>query len=314
MTLSEARTLFLLDRESFCSQKTVFNYNNTLKYFFDYLCVLYCGTVDNILIESISLQDLQKYSVFLSTKRKTNVNASVSGGLSSRTRKNYLKDIRCFFNFLVDNEYIYSNPSEKLKLPRSRQQPIEPLTKDEVYIIQDCFSTSTFYGVRDMAIIRIMLDAGLRSGEVQRLHLNDIHLDSNYLSVYHSKGDRGRNVPLTDRLVHDLRKYIDIRKSYSFDSEYLFVNRLGGQITQNTIKGIFDRLKVKSGVKRLYPHLLRHTFATSFILAGGNLEFLRIYLGHCDIGITQRYLHIANNLRFMDNIYKLDSNIITKTY
>ena len=78
-------------------------------------------------------------------------------------------------------------------------------------------------------------------------------------------------------------------------------------ITDNVIKQMFQKLKKRADIPRLHPHLCRHTFATSYILQGGDLESLRIYMGHEDIATTQKYLHLANSCMYLNNdIYKID--------
>lgn len=86
-------------------------------------------------------------------------------------------------------------------------------------------------------------------------------------------------------------------------------------LTGRTIIQLFARLKKQSGVERVHAHLCRHTFATSYIMGGGNLELLRMLLGHYDYSITQNYLHIANQFLLMDaDIYRLDKVFFKSLY
>ena len=73
------------------------------------------------------------------------------------------------------------------------------------------------------------------------------------------------------------------------------------------MKQLFSRLRIKTGIDRLHPHLLRHTFAVSYLIGGGNLEFLRDMLGHSDYSTTRDYVKMANQYRMMDaDVYQLD--------
>lgn len=84
----------------------------------------------------------------------------------------------------------------------------------------------------------------------------------------------------------------------------MFLDRLNHtQITEDTIKKMFQKLKASSGVNRVHAHLCRHTFATSYLQYGGNMEKLRLYMGHSDYEILKNYLHIS--LVYPD-VYKLD--------
>lgn len=74
------------------------------------------------------------------------------------------------------------------------------------------------------------------------------------------------------------------------------------------LNSFFSRIKRKSGIERVHPHLLRHTFATSFIVGGGDLEYLRMMLGHTDYATTKMYVHIAQQSKMLhSDIYRLDS-------
>ena len=78
-------------------------------------------------------------------------------------------------------------------------------------------------------------------------------------------------------------------------------------ITLNVIKQLFARIKKSSEIDRVHPHLLRHTFATSYIVGGGNIEYLRLMLGHSDYATTKMYLHLAQESKMLhSDIYKLD--------
>ena len=105
--------------------------------------------------------------------------------------------------------------------------------------------------------------------------------------------------------------YLAFRLEKPCYSDSLFLTIEREPITANTIKMLFQRLKSSSGISRLYPHLLRHTFATNYIIQGGNLEVLRVLLGHSSISITQIYIHLAAQMQLVNN--KFDSHLDTLT-
>ena len=99
------------------------------------------------------------------------------------------------------------------------------------------------------------------------------------------------------------------------NSEYLLCSKSGYQLTDNLIKQLYQKVKKRSGIKRLHAHLLRHTFATSYIVGGGNLEKLRIMLGHADYNVTKTYLHLAAQFEIVRYpIYQLDVVFFEKGY
>ena len=87
-------------------------------------------------------------------------------------------------------------------------------------------------------------------------------------------------------------------------SDPFFVDRFGNVLDVNAIDNVMQKLKERTGIDRLRCHLLRHTFATLYIVDGGNLEMLRVILGHSSIAITQIYLHIASNYKLIRESHK----------
>lgn len=86
-------------------------------------------------------------------------------------------------------------------------------------------------------------------------------------------------------------------------------------ITADAVKHLFTKLKKESGIKRLHAHLLRHTFATSYLIGGGNLEFLRVFMGHSDYNVTKIYSQLAAESKMLGvDVYHLDPIFFKKGY
>jgi integrase/recombinase XerC/integrase/recombinase XerD len=185
---------------------------------------------------------------------------------------------------------------------------VVPLSNSEVDLIDDLYNWKTETGIRNLCIIHLMLDAGLRSSEVVGLMYSNINFDSNYLMIK-GKGEKFRTVLLCPKLRRLLSHYIIKFRSCCSGDDFPVFAKIGSldPINENVIKQLFARIKKASGISRLHPHLLRHTFATSYIVGGGNLEFLRLMLGHSDYETTKIYLHLANESKMLHiDIYKLD--------
>ncbi|MBQ7776414.1 MAG: tyrosine-type recombinase/integrase [Lachnospiraceae bacterium] len=309
MNLSEAFDIFIDSREAYCADPTISNYKNTIRYFVDFLSNHKNRSMDEIDVDEITLDDLNKYSIFLKNKVKNEGHpfypVNTEKLISSRTRKTYLKDMKTFVKFLFDEEHMKENITKRFRMPRSVGKVIEPLTVDEVKLIDENYSSNKQFGIRNLAIIHLLLDEGLRSGEVRRLKLDDINFSENYIVIRQTKGMKNRVLPLTAVCKKYLLEYIQFKRP-EVTHKYVFCNLDHSPLTKEALKTLFDRLKKSTGISRIYPHLLRHTFGTSFILGGGSLEILRHYMGHSDIATTENYLHIANNYRFCENIYRLD--------
>lgn len=119
-----------------------------------------------------------------------------------------------------------------------------------------------------------MLDAGFRLGDVVSLTFKGINFKLNYLTIK-GKGDKFRTVFLCPKLKRMLYHYLIKYRAYTPEDDFPVFAQVGTTepITETSVKMVFARLKKRSGIDRLHPHLLRHTFATSFIIGGGNLEF-----------------------------------------
>ena len=185
-----------------------------------------------------------------------------------------------------------------------------PLTDIEVKQLLNSFEPLTFLGERDKLMCMLMLDCGLRRGEVVKLKLSDID-KSKRTMIINGKGSKQRIVPFGKTVKNQLMRYLALRTEKPCYSDSLFLTIEREPITSNAIKMLFQRLKISSGISRLYPHLLRHTFATNYIIQGGNLEVLRVLLGHSSISITQIYIHLAAQMQLVNN--KFDSHLDTLT-
>lgn len=280
---------FLLEKTLSAAPRTLQYYKENLIKFNNYVNVALHGKP----YAAITKQDYSRYLLHL---KKT--------GIKNTSLATYHRAVRTFCNWLLDNSYI-DTAFTKVKLPRPDPGMILPLSVPEVQLIDNYIKT-TMYPIRNYLIFHLMLDCGLRRQEVINLTWQDLHLLENYIVVRNSKYNKNRLVPLPDFLV---KYFIVLPKG---GTTVLTRNGLDA-ITESAVKNLFRRLR-KRTVQRLHPHLLRHTFATSYICGGGNMEFLRLYLGHADYAITKNYLHISYQMQVTGyQIYQLDS-IFFKTF
>lgn len=318
INMQQAYDLFIFDRETYCGKKTIDNYKSNLSYFFDYLVDIKKCPLDAIMLDDLTILDLKGYVVMLRKRNKLSTHPlkpTESKPITNTSIRTYSIALRTFFNFLFDNEYMAKDLMAKFKLVKRESKLVLPLFDSDVKNIDTLCNLKTCTGLRNYCMIHLMLDEGLRSGDVCTLHLSDIDFAQNHIMVLDGKGNKDRIVPLASGLKKYLHQYITIYRPYA-EHDYLFcaVNGSNGPVTSDTVKSLFARLRSKTGIQRLKPHLLRHTFATSFILGGGDLESLRIYLGHTSYDTTQNYLHLANTYsRMGSDVYRLDK-IFFKTY
>lgn len=297
MNLSSAFELFKVDREVYCTPKTMIFYNENVPKFISFLSDRLQLQPDQIDTDTIS-RDLViafQLSLRLSGIKNTSVNT-------------YFRATKTFLNYCIEESYCDPNVLRKIKFLKSDQEDIIPLSDWEVDQIDGLFNPKTESGMRNLCIVHLMLDAGFRRSDVVNLRYKNINFANNYIMVK-GKGNKYRSIPLCPRLKKLLSHYLIKFRAYGGSDDYpVFVN-IGSQdpITIDAVKQLFVRIKERSGIDRLHPHLLRHTFGTSYMYGGGNLEFLRLMLGHSDYETTKLYLHLAQFASMLQlSIYKLD--------
>lgn len=313
MELNKAFMLFLSEKEASCSRQTFLYYEGNLQRFILFVEDSLNSSADVLPVDVLNKSLLVSYVAHLRKKVSFSGNPAVhcDRKLKATSICTYMRAVKVFVRWCCNEGYLSSDVSERLKLPRVDPDQIVPLYAYEVAQIDARFNSKCETGLRNLCIVHLMLDAGLRSSEVVKLRICDVSFDRNMLYI-HGKGSKYRVVPLCQRLKKLLYRYSLLYRDFSPDitrnEKPLLVSVSQEQpITTNTIKQLFRRLKKSAEIPRLHPHLLRHTFATSYIMGGGNLEFLRIMLGHSDYTITKNYIHLANQFQIMGAaIYQLD--------
>lgn len=217
------------------------------------------------------------------------------GKASSHTVNNRVRALRAFFNWLYRQGYTETHRLEHVKPPKVRQKEIEVLTDQEIERIFASVDPNTAMGARNAALYSLMLDTGLRLSEVVNLKYQDVHLGSRYVKVL-GKGDKERIVAFG---AHCQRALANYANHYRFEDEeegpetfFLCIDGYG--MTPDALRSLIERLSKAAGIPRLHPHLMRHTYATRFLLNGGNVFLLQQNLGHTTLTMVQKYLHIAN--------------------
>lgn len=305
MLVSNAFELFLVDREAYCSKKTLVYYHDNVPRFFDYLSS--CTGLDAGFLDC-SMVERSHVTGFLSYLR--------SLGVKNTSVNTYFRSVRVFLNYCIEEGYCNPDILRKIKFLKSDAEPVVPLTQSEADEIDGLFNPNSETGLRNLCIIHLMLDAGFRCSDVVNLRCSNISFTGNYLMVK-GKGDKYRTVLLCPRLKRMLTHYLIKFRSYEPGKDFPVFTQVGTTLplTSNCIRMLFGRMKNKTGIRRLHPHLLRHTFATSYIMGGGNLEFLRLMLGHSDYNTTRIYLHLAQESKMRhSDIYRLDPVFFQSVY
>ena len=248
------------------------------------------GTLDEFSVELIReyiayLQSAPKYEG-LHYQRADDVH------MSAANVQNHVRVIRSFSSWLYRESYTDENMLSRIKVPKAPRKLVKTLTDDEIRRLFNCLDINTTMGCRDAAMLLLFLDTGLRCSELIKINPEDVHLDEQWVKVM-GKGQKERIVPFGGRASKLLHRYISFFRLKPFLDDQLFLSITGTNLSVNAIKLVFIRLAGKSKVSRLHIHLLRHTFATRYLMNGGDVFSLQRILGHTTLEMTRRYVDMV---------------------
>ena len=235
LNLSKAFEKFINNRLTYCEDTTVSNYSNTLRYFVDFMEMHKELPAEQILVDSITSDDISSYVCYLRKKKKNDnhrLTATSDSCITKRTVKTYSIDMRTFINWMLQEEYISpeKSPIKNFKLIKSETKSILPITSDELKIIDDGYSMNTETGLRNLCIIHLFIDEGLRLSEVCKLQKQDVNFINNCI-IINGKGNKQRIVPMGRLVRKYLERYINIYRpdvSHDFVSDLISLKFLIG--------------------------------------------------------------------------------------
>ena len=195
----------------------------------------------------------------------------------------YFRALRAFFRFLYEKRIIERNPMAGLKVKKPRLV-LPPLPSPE-----QLAQVQKIRYQRDRAIYLLLLETGIRPGELINLREDQIDWERSILIVNGKTGPRP--VPFRQTVHRELLKYYRVRRN-PFHSPYFFLSRTGEQLTLSALRQILQRIKKTLKINgRFYPYLMRHIFATYSLRYGANVDDLRRVLGHSSYEILKTYLN-----------------------
>ncbi|HHU33276.1 MAG: site-specific tyrosine recombinase XerD [Zhaonellaceae bacterium] len=243
--------------------------------------------------QDVTESNIVSYLVFL---QKT--------GKATSTIARHIATLKSFFNYLLRENIISTDPTSNLETPKLSRKLPKILTVAEVEQLLQQPDTSTPAGLRDKCMLEVLYATGLRVTELISLRINQVNYETGYVRCF-GKGSKERIVPL-GRIA---KKYLDLYlrngrgKLAKIPSEdAIFINHFGKKLTRQGFWKILKKYVRKAGIKKeITPHTLRHSFATHLLENGADLRVVQEMLGHADIGTTQIYTHLTN--KHIRNIY-----------
>ncbi len=215
-------------------------------------------------------------------------------GQSSQTVYRTFGALRCTFQFWHREGLLSRNPMVLVERPRKEKHLIRPLTADQASKLIEQPDASTLIGLRDRALMMLMIDSGLRISEALSLETSRIEWMSCTLTVM-GKGRKERSVPFSAKTCQALLEYSRVRAQRFPGGTHFFVGRTGKALERGRIRKSINRYGRQAGIQgvRVSPHTLRHTFAVFYVRNGGDTFSLQEILGHSTLEMTRHYVHLA---------------------
>ena len=216
-------------------------------------------------------------------------------GLSARTIQRKTSAIRAFFDFLEEIEEIKVNPAKNIRSPKTKSNLPRTIDPDQITKILKG-SSNTVFEVRDKAMLELFYSCGLRLSELVGLNLTDVSLAESSLKVL-GKGNKERILPIGRKAKEALLKWLkrrgQVKKNQNTSVKALFLSNRGTRISRRNVQKRLAVWGMKLGVaEKIYPHKIRHSFATHLLESSQDLRAVQELLGHENIGTTQIYTHL----------------------
>ncbi len=273
-----------LEVERNASPYTVRNYTTDLLGFFQFLRDKEINS-----LKEVDRHTLRDYLSHL--MEKGFVKASIARKLSA---------IRSFYRYLLREEIISTSPVATTSSPKLDKRLPSFLTIEEINRLLEAPDLSTPQGLRDRALMELLYASGLRVSELVSISLEQVNLDTNEIRVW-GKGAKERVVLIGKPAARALTDYLRQGRPKLFGARIrmtnaLFINRYGKRLIERRVQRILEKYTNIAGIgKRVYPHMLRHTFATHLLDGGADLRVVQELLGHASLSSTQIYTHVSKS-------------------
>ena len=216
-------------------------------------------------------------------------------GLEASSLRIVAVAMKVFFRYLLARGFIESDPAEPLLSPRPIAHLPDTLNARDVQQLIESVDGSETLDLRDRVILELLYAAGLRVSELVTARLEELDIQKGVLRVT-GKGNKTRLVPVGSAAREAIEQYLALGRPKLVSKKtgsHIILSRLGKPLTTERIRQILKVRTMATGMeKNVYPHLLRHSFATHLLENGADLRVIQELLGHADISTTQIYTHV----------------------
>ena len=270
-----------LNKQKSISTNTEDSYRRDLTKMFEYMKVN-----NKTQLAKVKQRDLEKYIKHLNKLGRKP--ATISRNIASA---------KAFFNYLLNEGLVKTNPASNLKAPKIEKNIPEILSVKEIDALLKQPSGNTAKGLRDKSMLELLYATGMRVSELIALKLEDVNIKLEYIVCHNRK--QNRIIPFGTAAKNALTNYLDKGREELLgenkDSEVLFPNCSGKQMSRQGFWKLIKSYGKQAGIgSDITPHTLRHSFAAHLVENGADLKSVQQMLGHSDISTTQIYMNSAN--------------------
>lgn len=239
---------------------------------------------EDLKVESVTLDNLQQFIAQL-----------YDLGINARSVARIISGIKSFYNFLVLDGYMQTDPTELLETPKIGLKLPTVLSLDEIENLMSVIDLSVKEGQRNRAILETLYSCGLRISELTKLRFSDLFFDEGFIKV-EGKGSKQRLVPISHTAINEINKYLYYRREMKIkkgSEDVLFLSNRGTPISRVMVFHFIKEYANSAGIKKtISPHTFRHSFATHLLEGGANIRAIQLMLGHEKITTTEIYTHM----------------------
>ena len=214
-------------------------------------------------------------------------------GLKSTSIARELSSIRSFFQYLIREKQVSTNPAKEVSAPKSGQPLPKTCDAEKIGRLLRSGKSDDVLFLRDIAMFELMYSSGLRLAELVSLNLGDIDFSQQQLIVT-GKGNKTRYLPVGSKACEAVKRWLKDRGNLLRGGDNaLFISKLGKRISTRNVQSRLNQLIKRQDIdQHLSPHTLRHSFATHMLESSGDLRAVQELLGHANISTTQVYTHL----------------------
>ena len=247
-------------------------------------------------IDQIDKNHIREFVRYLQQEAKTPHRCKP---LSQATVQGYVRTLKAFFSWATREEYLVANPMTKIPVPKATTRVTNTFSQEHIARLIAVYQGYNGSGCRNLTILLLLLDSGIRVSELVGIDLVDIGLAEGTIKIRRAKGNKERLVPIGSLVQRALWKYINHYRPRPLTDKVtgLFLSEEGLPLTRNGIQQMLRRSGKRAGITgvRCSPHTFRHTFAKNYLLNGGDIFSLQKILGHSSLASVRLYLNLFSS-------------------